>query len=155
MEKLKYIVLALAMLLATSLRADDLTPEQQRYRAALMQFLSEEGYSPSIDEEDDLVFKKEGELYWFSFSGNSGVYLEFHRAGFSFKDEQRALLTLAANESNRTTRCAKAIVNSSTMSFAVEIYSHSVEDFKYTLYDFMSCLDAAYETVVDYFNEHN
>ena len=155
MEKLKYFVLALAMLLAASLRADDLTPEQQRYRTALMQFLSEEGYSPSIDEEDDLVFKKEGELYWFSFSGNSGVYMEFHRAGFGFKDDQRALLTLAVNESNRTTRCAKAIVNATSVSFAIEIYSHSIEDFKYTFYDYMNCLDTAYDSVIEYFNEHN
>ncbi len=154
MKVLKYLLLVLSLVLAAQVRADDLTPEQKSFRASVMQFLREEGFSPSIDEEDDLVFKKEGELYWFSFGGSSGVYLELHRAGFSISDDQRAIFTLAANEGNRTTRCAKAIVNKSTVSFAVEIYSHSVEDFKYTFYNYMNCLDVIYESVMDFYNEN-
>ncbi len=154
MKKLRYLFLVLAMTLAAQTWADDLTPEQQRFRSSVMQFLREEGFSPSIDEEDDLIFKKEGKLYWFSFGGTSGVYLELHRAGFSYEDGERAIFTLAANEGNRTTRCAKAIVNSSTVSFAVEIYSHSVEDFKYTFYKYMDCLDVIYDKVVEFYNEN-
>ena len=64
--------------------ADELTPEQMSFRSNIMQFLKEEGFSPTIDENDNSVmFKKEGHLHWIAIRDKNPFYVEFFRSGFA------------------------------------------------------------------------
>lgn len=130
--------------------ADDLTTEQKAFRADIMSFLKEEGFAPYLDE-NSLDFKKEGQLYWIDISEGSPFYIEFHRAGLSCEKDSWATALIACNKTNKTYKCAKAILNDDYVSFAVEMYCHSSEEFKYTFYKNIKALDGVYSAVQDYY----
>ncbi len=153
-QKIKYILVGLLSI--AILHAEELTPEQKQFRLNIMQFLKEEGFSPSIDEEDNsLNFKKEGELHWITLSDSNPFYLEFHKSGLTCENADRKIVIEAVNDGNRKVRCAKAILNEKTISFAIEMYCHSAEEFKYIFYKSLKELESIEETVSNYYNEHS
>lgn len=150
-----FICMLLTQALAWELKSEELTPAQQRFRAEILQFVREEGFSPHIDESDQTVtFKKEGVLYWISVGDDGPFFLEFHRAGLNCEEVDRNIVLEAVNEANKKVLSAKAILYESTISFAVELFCHSAEEFKYIFYKCMKELDSAKEKVSDYYNEH-
>lgn len=154
MKRLTLLFAALVAVLASnSAFAADLTSEQLRMRNSIQNFLKEEGFSPYIDTEDQSVdFKKEGTLYWITFSGSGALYLEFHRAGLDCEDANSTTVLKACNQGNRKTRCAKAMYSGTFVSFAVEMYCRSVEEFKYTFYKYLGELQTIRDEVYDYYN---
>lgn len=151
---IRTILLATTLLVAASVRADDLTPAQLKMRTAILNFVKEEGFSPYIDEDDGSVtFKKEGITYWVTVESENPFYLEVHRSGLGIEDADRDKLLYAVNQANRTIRSAKAMLNTSNVSFAVEIYCHSVEEFKHIFYKCLSVLQASKEKVSQLYNE--
>lgn len=148
--------LLLSLAVVASTFAEELTTEQKKFRSEIQQFLKEEGFMPTIDNDDNsLNFKKEGTAYWMTFGGSGAIYLEFHRAGLKIEDADRNLVLKAANEANRKVRCAKAMVGDKYVSFAVEMYCHTAEDFKYVFYKCMSELDTIKDEVSDYYNNND
>lgn len=157
MNRYKFIVtLILSLFIAGNALAAELTAEQKRFRSSLQEFLKEEGFMPTIDEEDNsLNFKKEGTLYWLSFGDSNPIYIEFHLSGFNCEDADRNLVLQAVNSANRKVRCAKAMLNESTVSFAVEMFCHSPEEFKYVFYKCIHELDNVKNVVSEYYNGNN
>lgn len=156
--KLKRIlsVFAVCIISIFSIQAADLTPGQTMFRSNIIQFLKEEGFSPTIDEEDNSVnFKKEGNLHWISIADSNPFYIEFHRSGFNCNDANRNIVVAAVNEGNRKVRCAKAMLNESSISFAIEMYCHSPEEFRYVFYKCLKELETIKTTVSDYYKEHS
>ena len=147
------ILLFLALFSIGSSYAAELTQEQRRFRSSVQQFLKEEGFFATIDDDDNsLNFKKEGTLYWISFGGSSPIYLEVHRAGLDCEDADRTSALKAVNAANRKVRCVKAMLNDSSISFAIEMYCHSPEEFRYIFYKCITELENAKREVVDYYN---
>jgi hypothetical protein len=147
------IFILLSLFIGGNLSAAELTSEQKRFRSSLQEFLKEEGFMPTIDNEDNsLNFKKEGILYWISVGGTTPLYIEFHRSGLKCEDANKSLVLQAANMANRKVRCAKAMFNETSISFAIEMYCHSVEEFKYTFYKCMAELDRIRDEVYEYYN---
>ncbi|NBH67901.1 hypothetical protein [Phocaeicola sartorii] len=156
MRSIRFIVLfAACVILHSVVQAADLTPEQEKFRSNIIQFLKEEGFSPTIDEDDNSVnFKKEGTLHWIAISDSNPFYLEFHRVGLKCNDAGRKALLAAVNYGNRKVRCAKAMLGDSSISFAIEMYCHSAEEFRYVFYKCLKELNSMHKTVSDYYNEH-
>lgn len=156
MKKVILLILGVVAMVMTA-KADDPTGDALRFRSSMRTFLQEEGYSPYIDSDDGtLCFKKEGTLYWIEFKGASKpVYIEFHRAGNGTTDCDMNILRGILNKVNRTYRCVKCILSSdeSFVSYAVEVYANSLEDFKYCFYKYMSVLDSGHTEVVDGYTE--
>lgn len=133
--------------------AAELTTEQKKFRSSLEIFLKEEGFMPTIDNEDNsLKFKKEGTLYWISFGGSNPLYIEFHRSGLKCENADKSLALQAVNNANRKVRCAKAMLNDKSISFAIEMYCHSAEEFKYIFYKCMKELESIKNKVSDFYN---
>lgn len=148
--------IALSLTVVVWAFAEELTAEQKRFRSEIQQFLKEEGFMPTIDNDDNsLNFKKEGTAYWLTFGGSGSIYLEFHRAGLKIEDADRNLVLKSANEANRKVRCAKAMVGDKFVSFAVEMYCHTAEDFKYVFYKCLSELETIKTEVSDYYNDND
>lgn len=154
MNKFKLIILVvLSLFISGNIFAAELTTEQKRFRTSLQEFLKEEGFMPTIDEEDNsLNFKKEGTLYWFTFGGSNPLYIEFHRSGLKCEDADKALVLQAVNAANRKVRCAKAMFNDTSISFAIEMYCHSAEEFRYIFYKCMKELESIKDGVSEYYN---
>lgn len=155
MKRVKYIFTMMGVLLLTfHAYGKDLTPQQKAFQASIMQFLKEEGFSPEIDEVNDLTFRKEGNLYWFEFSDSSPIYMEFHRLGLNSKNADTDVVLQACNYANKTIKCVKAIMLTTSISLSVELYCHSVEEFKYIFYKSMRSLDDGYNALKEYYDKH-
>lgn len=136
--------------------ADGLTPEQEKFRSNLYQFLQEDGFSPSIDSEDNsLTFREDGELFWIEVADSNPFYVEFHKSGLKCNDADLNVVRQAVNEGNLKVRCAKAILSEKTISLVVEMYCHSPEEFRYIFYKSKQELLKLGQTVKEYYNEHN
>ena len=174
MKKVLLINIVLAVMLALPSIASETTPEQEAFRASIMSFLREEGFSPSTDDDNSLTFKKEGELYWIEVSEGSPFYtfrahthkmlywievsegspfyIEFHRSGFNCENADTDLVIRSCNEANKKVKCVKAYMGTSSVTLAIELYCHSAEEFKYTFYKSLKEIDKAYAAVKEYYN---
>lgn len=133
-----------------------MTSEELKYRSSIQQFLKEEGYVPTIDDDDNsLNFKKEGNRYWLTVKGDNPYYIRLHRSGFTMEGTNRKLILEACNFANMNRRCGKACVDDDSVVFTVEFYCHSIEGFKHTFYDNMRAVDGVREAVSNYYNEHD
>ena len=152
--KNRITVIALTLLaMANLLCAADLTDEQKAFQTSVMQFIKEEGFSPTIDEDNSINFKKEGVLYWIDVSEGGPYYVEFHRSGLSCETANEDYVIRACNETNRTMKCVKTIKKKSSVSVVIELFCHSAEEFKYTFYRSMKALDSGYNTVKEEYNK--
>lgn len=155
--KMKRVVLTIFMLLlfASGNRATVPTAEQSRFRDNIVQFLKEEGFTPTINSDDDSVdFNKDGTVYWICVSGGNPFYVEIHRTGLDCKSADMNRVIAAVNEGNKKVKCAKAIRYDSSVAFVIEMYCHSAEEFRYVFYKSLKELDAIKNTVADYYNKN-
>lgn len=152
----KHLFFVLFQVLAIQgIMASDLTPAQLKLRDEMQDFLKEEGFMPEIDSDGDIRFKKEGSIHWISIADSGPFYIEFHRAGLKCNDVNRDIVIAAVNEGNKKVRCAKAILNESSISFAVEMYCYSAEAFRYIFYQCLKELESLKATVLDYYNDND
>lgn len=152
---MKRILSILAAALLVSIQyISALEPEAERFRSDIKSFLREEGFSPYIDDDESLCFKKEGLLYWMFFSGSRPVYIGLYRTGTDCEDSDIPRLLKAVNETNFENRCVKAMINSDNtmVCYTVQSYCYAPEDFKYAFYKYMSALDGAKESIVEKYN---
>lgn len=152
----KALLLFAALLMTSALFAQEMSQEAKNYRTAVKTFLTNEGFSPYIDDEDEsLCFKKEGSLYWIFFESESPVYVEFHGEGFNGDGVDRNAALKAVNELNRTKRCVKGMITTKGgVSLSVEFFSSSAEQFKKSFYSNMNALDGAKTFVKDKYQEY-
>ena len=148
----KTLLMFVFLLVSTALFAqdDDMPKAAKDYRAAVKSYLQVEGFSPTIDEDGYLSFKKEGVLYWITFRSEDPVYVEFHMAGLNGDGLDVVALYLAVNELNLNKRCAKAVVNDNgDVEYSVEFYSTSPDQFKGSFYRYMNVLQVARDYVLE------
>jgi len=147
------LLLVLASVSALPTNARELTPDQKAFRSSIMSFIREEGFSPSIDEDNSLTFKKEGVLYWIDVAESSPFYIEFHRSGLGCSDANKDIVLQSCNEANKKVKCVKAIMGETSVSLVIESFCHSAEEFKYTFYKSLKELEKAYSTIKEYYNK--
>lgn len=158
MKRILYIIAAYCFfgVLAVSAQSSTLSADELKFRNGIEQFIKEEGYVPTIDTDDNSVnFKKEGERYWITVQDSSPTYVEIHKTGFGIEDTNRNYLIEACNRATRETRCAKAYITKSSVSFSIEIYCHSINDFRHIFYRSISALDLVKEKTKKYYNEYD
>ena len=125
------------------------------YRAAMKSFIQAEGFSPTIDEDGSLTFKREGVVFWIIFKDEDPVYIEFHRAGLDGEGVNLAALHFAVNDLNYDRRCVKAVIDEDgDVALTVEFYSTLPADFKTTFYRYMNALSSARDFVLDKYKEY-
>ncbi len=132
-----------------------MTSAELKFFNEIESFLKEEGFIPVFDEEDNsLNFKKEGTRYWLTITGDSPSYVEMHISGFGITETNRKNLLEACNKATLETRCAKAYITDSSVSFSVEVYCEIADDFKYIFYKALDGLETAKSKAKDYYNEY-
>ena len=100
MKKILILLVCLTnSIIASYAQNTELTKEELKFRDAIELFLLEEGFSPTVDKEDNgLNFKKEGEDYWINVYGSSPTYIELHKTGFKMEDINRSNIMEACNQ---------------------------------------------------------
>ena len=137
------------------LSAQEMSYEAKNYRSNIQKFLQEEGFSPYIDDDDALCFKKEGTLYWIYFNDSNPIFVEFYRENIKTDDADQAAVAKAVNETNLNKRAVKlSITEKKRITFTIEFYSNSTEHFKTIFYSNMKAFQTAKDFVVDKYSEY-
>lgn len=143
MRKL-YLFVSLLAVCALQAMAQELTTAQRQLRSDISYFLREEGFLPEIDSDGDIMFKKEGGVYYISIDHNdtSPMYLAMHR-DYLYSDNglfTKPNVAKAANELNLY-KGVKVICFDNNYSYRAEMYLVNAEHFKYTFYKLLSQLE--------------
>ncbi len=96
------------------------------------EFLVEQGYRPSIDEDGDVTFKYEGGHYYLSVSEDDDLFFQLVYARFwNLEDEDERLRGInAANEINMRFKVVKVYIRNDDTSATIECFMHHPNDFK-------------------------
>jgi hypothetical protein len=117
-----------------------------------MSYLSGEGYSPSIDSDGDVAFKKDGRPFWIEVNEDD---LGYFRIGYlanyalDYEYEERRF-PVAIDYANRRTKVAKVFSMEDGGRFVIsaEIYITKPEDFKLVIGRMMSAINTARENFI-------
>ncbi len=132
-----------------------LTPAERQFLNTIKNYLNNEGYRASIDEDDDLTFKVEGENYWYSIETMSEgfFYVSFHKDGIGTEDANMYAVYKAANKVTAEYKVVKCYVRSSGtgVSFAIESFYNSAQDAIKFFERHVSILQTAEEKLKEYY----
>ena len=127
--------LLLIVLSALSCFADEPTAQRSAaniaFRDSVVSFLKEEGFVPSVDEDGDIWFKKEGDTLLVSVQDDTAPFYVQINYGLSSEgmDDQVALLK-AMNSINLNCRCIKcAMDDNGAVLISVETYNNTAQVF--------------------------
>lgn len=116
-------------------------------------YLEREGYRPTIDSDGDVIFKREGKLYYVDIDTSDAsffrlVYPQFWRIE---DGEELARVLLAANTANAKTKVAKVYVlgNLTDTSASIEMFFDRPEQFSPVFHRAMSALLAGVANFVE------
>lgn len=132
--------------------ADNYTLSQAKFRDDIKKFLTEEGYSPSIDiKSGNINFKMEGTNYVIDLNTDyDGPYLVTLSALFNMESMSSAgkvRLFEIENTINRQYSCVKSCCfdfdDGHVLVFSVESFCHNSDDFKYALIKYLDLIKAA------------
>ena len=120
------MVATLFLFVYGNLAADDIE-KQKLY----MQFLSEEGYHPVIDDDGDVRFKSEGKTYYIFPNENDSAYFSLYYLNFWEIESinERRLALDAANVATKKSKCAKVFLTTNETCAGVELIFESPDDF--------------------------
>lgn len=126
--------------------ASDMASRQRLYMA----HLREKGYIPSIDEDGDIFFKREGSSYFIYIERNDPSFTSILLPGIASlnSDADRARAAAAVSFANSNTKVAKAYISGSQdqlVTIAAEIYLENPNDFAVLFERLMMTIDSAKE----------
>jgi hypothetical protein len=115
--------------------SSDSSAEWRSRRQIYMNFLREDGYSPSIDKDGDIMFKLEGLTWYILFDKNDPSFftLALLNIWSIDSDSERREALNAISYANNKTKAAKMFTSGSRkqwVSIAVEMYLEKPDDLK-------------------------
>jgi hypothetical protein len=122
---------------------------QNRYLA----YLREEGYSPSVDGDGDILFKIQGKSYYIMIDAKDAKYLWLSYPNFwnANTAQRRRQATMAASYASARTKVARVYLDSNNyVSASSEVFLNDPDDFR----DFFPRMINTITTAVDYFEEY-
>lgn len=152
---MKKAMLFMLCLMATTLAfaQKDLTNSQLKVRTEILNFLKEEGFTPEIDSDGDIKFKRQGGVYFvvISDANTSPMYVALEEY-VSVPDRYSETVLRLASE--RLTERYKAIkcnymASSKTLRLAGEMFLRSAEAFKEVFYKLVSVMDTVEDKIIE------
>lgn len=134
-----------------------LTSAERQFLNTIKNYLNNEGYRASIDDEDDLVFKIEGENFWYSIQTmkEGYFYVSFHKDGLQTTDANMNAVYKAASKVCADLKAIKCYVRSTGtgVSFAIESFYTSANDVIKFFQRHVDILQSAEKEVKEYYSE--
>jgi hypothetical protein len=149
--KVLYLTIICSCLCMGTYAQDKLNSAQKTLRTNIVQFLQEEGFSPTIDTDGDIEFKREGKTFWVKvYSENISPYcLKLFRA-FKIDDYDKNKAASLIPEIQRM-KSLKLTCYDASLEIKSEMYLHDAEHFKYVFYQTVSVIASA---VADFVTEY-
>ena len=128
----------------------------EQFRQGVVNFLTEEGFRPTVDNNYHILFSYGGDNYGVKITGKELPYtIHIYRYGMELKDYDRNRMLKACNQANRERRAAKAVVGKSTVTFMSTLYCSSVSELTSVLLLSAHCANMMHKRVLEYYNENN
>lgn len=148
---MKRIILSICILLIPCLLiAQDLNVEQTRLRTNIKNYLQQEGYVPSIDEDGDIAFKVQGGSYWINVSPNDETPMRVtlntqfrNPSGYTLRTIKYAAAALNYH------RGVKVMVFDDSFVIQSEQYVLNAEHFKYAFKEMLRRMSEVEGSFVD------
>lgn len=147
MKKL-LLILCLLPITVSTFAQKQFDEAQLKLRSNIESFLQEEGFMPTIDNDGDIQFKKEGEKYYviIDVRDTSPFYLSLcklykYNEKYSKQNIEKNLSELNLKKG------VKLICFDSYYRYGAEMYLVNAENFKYVFYKLMKQLEALQEEV--------
>lgn len=157
MNTKKILLLLLCSCIFTGTFAQsNLTVAQKKFQDEIFQFLKEEGYSPTINVDNEISFKSEGDTHWIRIISESPFFVVFQRSGYTLEGTDGLSLNaslLACNEVNKELYAVKLYCTDISVVFNIELYTRSAEDFKYVFYKNLQVLAQSEKEFAGKYNE--
>jgi hypothetical protein len=141
------LTLAFAMLLAstdvTAQENNRQKPSKAEIQRLYMDFLTEEGYKPDVDQDGDVKFKREGKTYFIAVNETDPEFFRVVLAGIwpIENEKERAQVLVAADESNAKSKVSKIFTIKDNVWVSIELFVSRPEEFKAVFKRAMSALD--------------
>lgn len=155
----KFIFAVAALLICVAANAD-LTSTERVFLNSVKNYLTEEGYKPSIDEDDDLVFKVEGTTYWVTVSdepmGDENYFYVQVCTDMGAHDVNLDAVRKAINQVNREYKVGKCYLTPSQESIMIKIteFCYSSHDLIKFLSRYVKILDQMNSDLSEYYDQY-
>lgn len=154
MKKILFILITL--LANANVYASDVTGDALSMRTQIKNYLAQEGYVPSIDEDGDIAFKYEGTKYYISCENYSEMVYLTVSSYIGAGDTNATLLRRVCNDVQRGLKIVRINLSSSQETVTIECADvlTSITEFKRMFYNYMTILQLADERIKDKYNEN-
>lgn len=156
MKKILFLFVAMICVLTANAQ---LNSNEKAFQNRVKTYLSNEGYRPEIDKDDDITFKKEGILYWISISEEDQgyFYVSFHRMAVDCEDANIYAVRKAANEVTRQYKIGKCYYNEANeeCGLSIEGFYGTAADFNKYITRYLKILDNMKEELTDLYDEYS
>lgn len=124
--------------------------DREAIQKLYLDYLSEQGYQPKVDEDGDVQFKREGFTYFISVDEQDPEFfgLMLPNIWEIESDEERLYALFACNEATANTKVAKAQVVGDNVWISAEVFVEKPEDFRNIMHRAFSSMDSALEKYV-------
>lgn len=152
---MKNLFLIAFVLIAVSVSAQNEDGIKKRLQNKYVQFLKEEGFMPSIDDDGDVKFKFEGKSYYINPYGKQPLYFSLkrylnHENGGCSTDIRKAVNKAAGAKMSVSVyligdECNLVVIESGN-------YLNDEDNFKDIFYKCLKAVKGASQTVIDEYN---
>lgn len=154
----KFIVIAISLLVFLSF-GTVVSAQEKMTKAELQElyvnYLTKEGYKPSIDSDGDVVFKKEGRTYFIAVRENDLEYFTIVLPNFweIESERERLQVLISADAANAKSKVAKVFTIRDNTWAAIELFVSGPEDFEGIFTRSLRAIDNAVNNFVDKMKE--
>lgn len=134
MRKIIFLIIGLLVMNLNSF-SEEWTDSQRKLRSDIKSFLQEEGYVPEIDQDGDIKFKKEGDIYYVKINtkDTSPLFVSFFRVYNYPSEYSPEIVKMACTELNLY-KGVKVLCFEKVFYIQAEMYVYNAESFKYAFY---------------------
>ena len=123
----------------------DLNSSQLKLRTEIFNFLKEEGFTPEIDKDGDIKFKRQGNIHYVVISENneSPMYVEMERYVPIPEKYSEVIARIAAHNLSRRYKAVKCYLagKDKVFTFSAQMFVRSSEPFKEVFYKLCAVID--------------
>lgn len=134
-----------------------LSSNEKAFANRIKQYITNEGYRPEIDKDEDVTFKKEGTLYWVRVrqEDEGYYYVTLNHAPVDCEDANIYAVQKAVNEVTKNYKVGKAYYSETNndVPLSVEGFYKNANDFTQYFSRFMSILENMDEDLTEYYEE--
>ena len=130
-------------------------PSKEQLQRLYVEYLSAEGYRPSIDGDGDVKFKREGRTYFIIVSEKDPEFFRLVLANIweIEGDVERSRVLQAADHSNAVSKVSKVYIVKDNVWVCVELFVAAPEDFRGVFQRSMSAMETGVSNYVERMRE--